>query len=218
MICDTTDERARRPRAPQGWPAGRPTKAASWLARTIFLGTVGLACTASTPPAAQPTGLLPPPGAGPVGAAGDFPITVYQGQDVLGGSQVSFSHVTGLGKPVVLNFWAGLCPPCRAEMPDLQSVYGQYSDRVLLFGLDVGPFVGLGSNEDGRKLLKDLKITYPAGTTADAQVVRRYEILGMPTTVFIAPDGRVVQKWTGLLTKNKLKELVEQLLAASQPS
>ncbi len=177
----------------------------------MVLATVGLAaCTVAAP--------LPDLGSVPLRGADDFPITVYQGQDVVGGAQVSYSHLTELGKPVVLNFWAGLCPPCRAEMPDLQATYAQYSDRVLLFGLDVGPFVGLGSNEDGRKLLKELNVTYPAGTTADAQVVRRYEILGMPTTLFIAPDGKVVQKWTGLLTKNKLKELVEQLLAASQTS
>ncbi|MBI2911451.1 MAG: TlpA family protein disulfide reductase [Chloroflexi bacterium] len=183
----------------------------SMVTGVLALATVGLAACAAAAP-------LPDLGSVPLRGADDFPIAVYQGQDVVGGAQVSYSQIMDTGKPVVLNFWAGLCPPCRVEMPDLEATYAQYGDRVLLFGLDVGPFVGLGSNEDGQKLLKELKVTYPAGTTSSAEVVRRYEIQGMPTTVFIAPDGKVVQKWTGLLTKNKLKELIEKLLAASQVS
>jgi thiol-disulfide isomerase/thioredoxin len=150
--------------------------------------------------------------------APDFEITVYQGADVLGGEKVRFSDLLAQGQPVVLNFWAGLCPPCRAEMPDLQEVYDEYQGRVLLFGLDVGPFVGLGSREDGRALLEELKVTYPAGTTFDANVVREYQILGMPTTLFIKPNGEVIRSWAGLLNKQKMEELIKELLAASTQS
>jgi len=150
--------------------------------------------------------------------APDFAITVYQGADVLGGEKVRFSDLLAQGQPVVLNFWAGLCPPCRAEMPDLQEVYDEYQSRVLLFGLDVGPFVSLGSRENGRALLEELQVTYPAGTTFDANVVREYHILGMPTTLFIKPNGEVIRNWAGLLNKQKMEELVEELLAASTQS
>jgi thiol-disulfide isomerase/thioredoxin len=146
--------------------------------------------------------------------APDFEITVYQGAGVLGGEKVMFSEVLAQGHPVVLNFWAGLCPPCRVEMPDLQEVHGKYQGRVLLFGLDVGPFVGLGSREDGQALLEELKVTYPTGTTFDANVVRDYQVLGMPTTLFIKPNGEVIRNWTGLLNQQKLEELVEELLAS----
>lgn len=147
--------------------------------------------------------------------APDFEITAYQGAEVLGGEKVRFSELLAQGQPVVLNFWAGACPPCRAEMPDLQEVYEEHQGQVLLFGLDVGPFVGLGSREDGEALLEELKVTYPAGTTFDANVVRDYQILGMPTTVFIKPNGEVVRNWSGALNKDKMTELVEELLAAS---
>ena len=100
-------------------------------------------------------------------------------------------------------------------MPDLQEVYEEHKDRVLLFGLDIGPFVGLGSREDGQALLEELNITYPAGTTFEAGVVRDYQVLGMPTTYFIKPNGEIINQWTGLLTKDKTIELVEELLAAS---
>ena len=66
----------------------------------------------------------------------DFQISAYQGQDTLGGNEVEFSSLFAQGKPVVLNFWAGLCPPCRAEMPDLQEVYDQHKGKILLFGAD----------------------------------------------------------------------------------
>lgn len=146
--------------------------------------------------------------------APDFSITVYQGDEVLGGEEVRFSDLLGQGKPVVLNMWAGLCPPCRIEMPDLQAVHEEYQDRVLLFGLDVGPFVRLGTREDGQALLEELKVTYPAGTTFEANVVRDYKVLGMPSTYFIKANGEIVRTWAGLLTEEKLVELVEELLAS----
>jgi thiol-disulfide isomerase/thioredoxin len=145
----------------------------------------------------------------------DFEISAYQGEGVLGGQDVNLSDVLARGKPVVLNFWAGLCPPCRLEMPDLQAVYDEFGDQIVLLGLDVGPFTSLGSREEGQALLRELGITYPSGTTFDAQVVREYQITGMPSTFFVAPNGEVVRKWTGILTEAKLSELVRELIEAS---
>jgi thiol-disulfide isomerase/thioredoxin len=148
----------------------------------------------------------------------DFQIAVYQGEDVLGGEAVDFSGVVGQGKPVVLNFWAGLCPPCRLEMPDLQEVHEEFGDQVTLVGVDVGTFTGLGDEQEGRELLQEVGVTYPTGTTDSADVMRAYQVIGMPTTLFISPDGEIVERWTGLLTKDKMVELVEELLEASATS
>lgn len=151
-------------------------------------------------------------------AAPDFQLTVYQGADVLGGEELKFSDIFGQGKPVVLNFWAGLCPPCRAEMPFFQNVYDELGDQVILLGLDIGPFIGLGSNEDGQNLLKELNITYPAGTTFDAGTVAAYKIRGMPTTVFLTSDGKISEVHTGILDEASLREKVEKLIQASEAS
>ena len=145
---------------------------------------------------------------------GDFEILAYQTGGGLTGERMQFSAVLDDGKPVVLNFWAGLCPPCRAEMPEFQEVYDEYRDRILLLGIDLGPFTGLGSTDQGRALLAELGVSYPAGTTEDADVVARFQVLGMPTTLFVTPDGGITAKWTGILTKEKLIEHIDELLAA----
>jgi thiol-disulfide isomerase/thioredoxin len=145
----------------------------------------------------------------------DIQITVYQGAGFQPGEETTLSELLASGKPIVLNFWAGLCPPCRLEMPDFQAMYDENKDSVILFGLDVGPFTGLGSNEDGRALLQELTITYPAGTPSDPDVMKDFRILGMPTTVFITPDGEIYETWTGILTAGKLNELIEGLLVSS---
>ena len=118
---------------------------------------------------------------------GDFEIVAYQTGAGLTGERMQFSAVLDQGKPVVLNFWAGLCPPCRAEMPEFQEVYDEYQDRIVMLGIDLGPFTGLGSSDQGRALLNELGVSYPAGTTEDADVVARFQVLGMPTTLFVTP-------------------------------
>ena len=145
----------------------------------------------------------------------DIEISAYQGQDALGGDAVALSAVLGQGKPIVLNFWAALCPPCRAEMPEFERVHEERSDEVVILGIDIGPQQFLGTREEGEALLTELGVTYPAGTTFDDTVVRGFEILGMPTTFFIATDGTVVRKWSGLLDEDKLNELVDELVGGA---
>ncbi len=147
--------------------------------------------------------------------APNFQLSLYQGEEVLGAKELSLSDLQG--KPLVLNFWAGACPPCRAEMPDLQKFYNEYRDRLTLVGIDVGPFTGLGSRQNGKELLQELSISYPAGSTLDETVVRKYEILGMPSTFFITANGKIFRKWTGILNRAKLVEITEEMLAA-QPA
>ena len=103
-------------------------------------------------------------------------------------------------------------------MPDFQKAHEQYQDRVLIFGLDVGPFTGLDSREDGQALLAELGVSYPAGTTSDRSVVQSYGVLGMPTTVFITPSGQIVKRYTGILLELQMGELIEELIQASSGS
>jgi thiol-disulfide isomerase/thioredoxin len=143
--------------------------------------------------------------------APNFSITMYQGQDVVGAEEVSLHSLFG-DKPIVLNFWAGLCPPCRAEMPDLQEFNEKFEDRALLLGIDLGQFFGLGNQKDAQELLDELEVTYPAGFTNDGDVIQDYRVLGMPTTIFIDKDGNIFNKWTGALNVSILEEKTLEML------
>ena len=145
----------------------------------------------------------------------DFPIILYHGDNYFIDSSPTFYQLLGHGKPVVINFWGAFCPPCRAEMPDLQRLHENFFDRVIVFGLDVGPFVSLGSREDGQALMEELNITYPSGSTQEGGVIQDYQVFGIPTTVFIKANGDILRVWTGSLTGNKMTELVIELIDSS---
>ena len=57
-----------------------------------------------------------------------------------------------------------------------------------------------------------LGVTYPVGTTFDDRVVRNFEVVGMPTTFFIKPDGSLHRSWSGLLTEGKMNEIIDEML------
>ena len=188
-----------------------------WFTLAVLLGAVpfiALACQggpAQTGPA--PAGPSQP-SPGTPGLPYDFRFALYQGEEVVGKRQARFSEFFS-GKPVLLNFFAGQCPPCRAELPHFREASQVYRDRVLFVGVDVGPFLGLGSFEDGRALLKEFGVTYPAGSPPDGAVLREYRVTGMPTTIFFTPEGKVFRQWTGILTKGKLESILGDLLKAS---
>ena len=143
--------------------------------------------------------------------AADFPIIVSQGKDILDGDNVDMSSLLG-ERPIVLNFWAAECPPCRAELPEFQEFYDEYEARLLVLGIDLGQFTGQGTPEQGRELLAELDVHIPAGYTEDSQVLPNYGVLGLPTTVFINADGSIHDKWTGALNKQTLIEKAEEML------
>lgn len=111
------------------------------------------------------------------------------------------------GKAVVLNFWASWCVPCRAEMPYFESTYQAYKDRGVVF-------VGLAMQdrpEDSRAFLEELAVSYPNGSDEGSDISLRYGVAGLPTTVFIAPDGKVARTWKGTLSEEQLVGFVEEI-------
>ena len=184
---------------------------------------LGLAACGGAAVSTNPDSTIAPNPASTVGAgdpvtpsstaqnANDFTFTLYQGQESLGAESLNFSDLQG--KPVVLNFWAGLCPPCRAEMPEFQEFYDDYHDRVVLLGIDVGRFTSLGNQDDAQAILQQLAVTYPAGYTEDAAIMGHFKVLGMPTTVFVDSEGEIFRSWTGALNLKTLSEITDEMLA-----
>ena len=183
-----------------------------WVTVATVLAVLLAACSSGAGPGVSSSGS--PSGSGSTSTgdklAPDLSFTLYQGSGVLGEGNLTISSLQG--KPLVLNFWAGLCPPCRAEMPDLQEFYDENKDRVNLLGIDVGQFTGLGNQASAKALLEELNITYPAGFTNDGSVMRVYKVLGMPTTVFIDSKGEIFRKWGGVLNNEVLTRVTNEMV------
>lgn len=182
-------------------PVSAPTTAASVVPTAVATSSAGKAAPVMPTSVARKAVNVP-----------NFELVAYQGEDLLGGREAKFSEVFEQGKPVVLNFWAGGCPPCRVEMPSFQAVADEYEGRVVFVGVDVGLFTGLGDHESARKLLDELDIRYPSAYAVDASALRQYEVTTMPTTVFFDSRGRVVARRTGVVTEGDLRGVVDQLI------
>jgi thiol-disulfide isomerase/thioredoxin len=145
------------------------------------------------------------------GSGSNFDFEVYQGSDILGGENLSLDDVLALNKPLVLNFWAGDCPPCRAEMPAFQRIYEDVKDEVVFLGLDVGVFTGLGTKASALRLLDDLRITYPIGAPPNRSAVVSYAVRSMPTTVFFDATGKIVDRVDGAISEFRMATIVDEI-------
>ncbi len=108
------------------------------------------------------------------------------------------------GKPVVLNFWASWCTPCRQEFPLLRKTVGSDPD-VALVGVNTQDFV----ESDGREFAKQQHSNWPNGFDRDEAVRRGYGVTGLPVTFFI--DARGVIR--GHVYQGLTQEILEQQLA-----
>ena len=147
---------------------------------------------------------------------GNFEMTAYQGGTQLGGSTVFFDEVKSLavGKPIVINFWGGTCPPCRAEMPGFLRVYERHQDDFLMIGLDVGPFMGLGTETTALQLLDELRITYPAAAAVSREPIADFGVTGLPRTYFFDAEGDLVDQ-RPLMDERTFEAILTRLIGAT---
>jgi cytochrome c biogenesis protein CcmG, thiol:disulfide interchange protein DsbE len=106
------------------------------------------------------------------------------------------------GTPVVLNFWASWCDPCRSEAPVLERGWRAAGrDRVLFLGLDMQDV-----SDDARDFLRELRVTYPNVREGGKEVARRYGATGLPETYFISARGEVVGHVIGAIEDSQLRD------------
>jgi cytochrome c biogenesis protein CcmG/thiol:disulfide interchange protein DsbE len=105
------------------------------------------------------------------------------------------------GTPVVVNFWASWCDPCRAEAPVLERGWREAGRQGVLFlGLDMQD-----ATDDARNFLREFSITYPNVREAGDETSRRYGMTGIPEAFFISARGQVVGHVIGALTPAQLR-------------
>lgn len=175
-----------------------------WIGFSIIILVLGgfWIWLSAVEPDSTTQGLIPAPKQGFL--APDFSLSSY------GGDPVKLSELRG--KPVLINFWASWCPPCRTEMPAIQNVYDDYKNQ---------DFVVLAVNTTYQDNLGDAisfaqirNLTFPILLDQDGGAANLYEIRALPTTFFIDADGIVKEVVVGgpmseTLLQIRSKQLVE---------
>lgn len=133
-------------------------------------------------------------------AAPDF--TVYD----IDGNEVKLSDY--LGTPVVLNFWASWCPPCKAELPDFEEKYLTYGDEVqfLMVNLADG---ARESVETASAFIAQEGYTFPVFYDSKSVAAIEYKIRSIPATYFIDADGSIAANAVGMLDAAALQEGID---------
>lgn len=113
------------------------------------------------------------------------------------------------GKVIFLNFWATWCPPCKKEMPDVESIYKEYEENkkdVIILGINSE------KENEVKKFLKDRGYTFPTVIDENSEVMRKYFIQAFPTSFVIDKEGNVYGYVMGGLTKEQIKQVIEEVL------
>ena len=120
------------------------------------------------------------------------------------------------GKVIFLNFWATWCPPCRAEMPDIQKLYERSpregEDAVIVLGV-AAPKLGSEKDEAGIKAFMDKNgYSYPVLMDKGGRLFDSYGIQAIPTTYMIDRNGNLIGRVQGALSADNIVKIVEQTL------
>ena len=110
------------------------------------------------------------------------------------------------GKPIVLNFWASWCGPCKSEMPAFQSVYEEYGDQVQFVMVNVGEHM-----DEATAFLATTDYTFPVYFDVNNDASYTYQISSIPATFFIDGEGKLVTYQIGAMQESVLRSAIEAI-------
>lgn len=112
------------------------------------------------------------------------------------------------GKPVVVNFWASWCEPCRSEAALLRDAYKRFKKKGVVFvGVAVNDFP-----EESKIFIKEYGWTFPVGPDSTSEIMRAYRVFGIPKTFIIDASGRISYIYTGAIPEEVLVEEIRKVL------
>jgi cytochrome c biogenesis protein CcmG, thiol:disulfide interchange protein DsbE len=106
------------------------------------------------------------------------------------------------GKPVIVNFWATWCEPCKAEMPALQAETAAHPDLVVL-GVD-----NVESDVKVKTYVDQLGVSFPILLDQDGSIMERYQVTALPTSFFVDRGGVLRSIYRGPLSPDTLRDSV----------
>ena len=120
----------------------------------------------------------------------------------LDGNPVNLSDLEG--KPVVLNFWASWCPPCKSEMPDFDDVYAQVGEDIqfMMVNLTDGDRETVAT---ASAYVESQGYSFPVYYDTAMQAAIAYQVMSVPTTYFIDADGRLIARASGAIDAETLE-------------
>lgn len=124
------------------------------------------------------------------------------------GNEVSLSSL--VGKPIVLNFWASWCPPCKAEMPEFNKVYEEMGEDVTFMMVDMVDGQR-ETMEKGKKHIEKNGFTFPVYYDTNQEAAYLYGVASIPTTYFIDKEGNVVSGVQGAIDEKTLRKGISMI-------
>jgi cytochrome c biogenesis protein CcmG, thiol:disulfide interchange protein DsbE len=117
-----------------------------------------------------------------------------------------------LGRPILLNFWASWCPPCRAEMPELVEIAQLYEKEMIFIGINVATQDSLTQSKE---FIEKYNVHYTNLIDRNGEVARQYQVPPIPATLVIDKNGKVVFRKIGGMTKAEMIMAVEKGIEGS---
>jgi peroxiredoxin len=115
----------------------------------------------------------------------------------LTGDMVKLSQFRG--QPVVINFWGTWCPPCKNEMPLLQSTYEAHQPELVILAVNVNDAVG-----SVERFVEEMSLTFPILLDETGSVRMQFQVRGYPTTYFVDGDGVLREQFIGELNQEQI--------------
>ena len=113
------------------------------------------------------------------------------------------------GRPVILDFWALRCAPCRVSLPQLSAMQDRYRTRGLV---DVGLSVDDDPPQSVRRFAERLRLRFPVAMASEGMLDDYGPIRSIPTTIFIDRQGRIVRRVVGYVDEETLEGFIREIL------